>query len=1591
MYLSKTMRRICSLLVAMLLLIGILPTGAMAAEESVVVIAASDYQLSNSGTIMTNIMNQIKDDYGSAYGALLGGDYDAGSVNTKASHIEAVDDTISGVFPEIDDNNRVYIQGNHENYAGLKPSSSNLLTTENIRDTEYYGVYAINHDDFPWTTSSNPSPSESLVKGTADDLGDYLEAKIADGYTRPIFVLSHLPLHATTRGDNRYASLIFDELEAAGEAGLNIIFLVGHNHSGGYDQYLGNGSFYLPVGSSLTVVKGTSGTYTDSSISFTYMNYGYLGRISGSACTHQTMTAFEITGSQVTVKRYDESGAHKLKAAGVAVSGYNTDSSVIGTEGAVIELGAPEPVVTVSDGNVSVSSPGLTGLNVTKTQSTADGKHDAEVYSAYASYDIVPEGYEQGKSATVTITLDGEDGFEASKTAYLIDAEKGTETKLSITNGTVTFTTNHFSTYSIAQKITKTGSYELVTSIEAGESYVIVANDDPVALMDNEGSLDSMEVTISGDILTSEEELTLWTFSSAASGTITSSNGNKLGYSSSSWNLTGNGDCSFDIASGSGNFSLRVIRASSGYNRYYFNYDGSSWTSKPTSAAYVRLYRLAEGGTVEPEEPETPTVPENPEIPEEGQWTALPAGNTYVLDTDGIDSGAKYLIVAKSYEKALTAASSNGNASDVSINGETATADADYGWTVTASGSGYTLQKNGTYLGRSNTSLSTGNSGSVWTVSHSGSGSYTITQAGSSGGWWGGSSSYYVRWSNSNGYFQASNYSTDPVRLYKYTGAGTGIDAKYIRLSGETEQTYTVADATVLDTVLGKAVIQTSDDGSNANAHTLAVTSDMVSWDTPFDGKTAGTYTGTVVCEGYTLGTITVTIRAEHTYETTTVEATCTTDGSVTTRCTICGEETVEVLPAVGHKHETVTVDATCTENGSVTTRCTVCGEEAVEVIEAKGHAYDCVVTEATCGAEGSKVYTCTVCDDVYTETIPATGIHTYESVTVDATCTEAGSITHTCTVCGHSYVEVIAAVGHAYSNVVTAPTCTEDGFTTYTCGTCGYSYIDGITDALGHTYDSVITATCTEDGFVVYTCVTCGHSYNGEAVEAYGHSYESTIVGPTCATAGYTTYVCTACGHTYTGDETAALGHAYESETVEATCTENGYTTYICAICGHSYVGNEVLAPGHDYASVVTAPTYETEGYTTHTCKVCGDVKVDSFVPVLSHDYESVTVEATCTEDGYTTYTCVTCGYTYTDILPAMGHAFTTVTTEANCTENGSIVSTCATCGHVESEVIPATGHSYETIVVEPTCTAAGYTTYTCACGHVVTEEIPALGHSYESTYTAPTCTETGGTTYSCTVCADTYTEAEAALGHTYTTESVAPTCTETGYTTYTCTTCGDSYVADEIAALGHAYESETVDATCTEGGYTTYTCTLCGDSYVGDQTAALGHSYIAEEADGYMVYTCTACGDSYSEKIQTVSYTKVSSISNNNRYVITLYSGSRYYALSHENNRISAVHVTVSDGVITSEVTEDLIWNYSGRKLSYEDGGTTYYLYAQSASGWWGWWGTPTLTLSTSSSSSVSFSSSKLKVGSYYLRYSNSTISLNRSATSTYCFVEE
>ena len=459
-------------------------------------------------------------------------------------------------------------------------------------------------------------------------------------------------------------------------------------------------------------------------------------------------------------------------------------------------------------------------------------------------------------------------------------------------------------------------------------------------------------------------------------------------------------------------------------------------------------------------------------------------------------------------------------------------------------------------------------------------------------------------------------------------------------------------------------------------------------------------------------------------------------------------------------------------------------------------------------------------------------------------------------------------------------------------------------------------------------------------------HTYESVTVDATCVSDGITTYTCTLCGDSYSETIPATGEHDYKTVTVDATCSKDGSVTTTCTVCGDATVETLPATGEHDYESVITPPTYTEMGYTTHTCKVCGHEIVDSYVPVLEHKYTSVTVEPTCTEAGSITYTCSECGDSYAEEIPALGHDTETVTTEAGCLNNGLTVSTCKRCGEEKSEIIPATGHSFETKIVEPTCTASGSVSKICSsCGYAEHTSTASLGHNYES-------------------------------------QVIVPTCSTSGCTLYTCVNCGDSYSEDVISAVGHDYVAEVTAPTCTEPGYSTLVCSVCGNSYVDYATAPLGHIYDVETVDGCLVYTCQGCGDTYTEDLPGgVVYEEVTAFQSNEYYVITVKSGSSYYALSHEDNELSAVKVSVSDGQITSEVTEDLLWNYSNKRLSYADeNGTTRYLYLRST----------TMTLNNRNASSVSISRNRLKIGAYYLRYSNGSLGVNKTGGTLALFQE-
>ncbi len=314
---------------------------AYADDDVTVVMAFGDYQAGNgsanshdqTSSTFSAILNSVKKDYSSIYGSLCIGDYSAAwtneDVNLGISYLNS-DLTNSGLgFQQ-----KIYLQGNHDpaNMMGKTASGPNDPANN------AYGVFVINEDDYMWkqgvssdSTGTDISTHEQAVKDTADNLRAYLEKKSAERYDKPIFIVSHLALNYSFRtyqdGDAQYARYIFNAIwDNVTYGGLNIIFLYGHNHSHGWDNYLGGANVYLKPGDMMKIgVIGDRYSCEEVPLNFTYMNAGYVGYYStddanDGANRDLTVSVFEIRNNKVTIKRYCESGQHDLKSKGV----YNT-------------------------------------------------------------------------------------------------------------------------------------------------------------------------------------------------------------------------------------------------------------------------------------------------------------------------------------------------------------------------------------------------------------------------------------------------------------------------------------------------------------------------------------------------------------------------------------------------------------------------------------------------------------------------------------------------------------------------------------------------------------------------------------------------------------------------------------------------------------------------------------------------------------------------------------------------------------------------------------------------------------------------------------------------------------------------------------------------------------------------------------------------------------------------------------------------------------------------------------------------------------------------------------------------------------------
>ena len=307
---------------------------------------ASDYQeeqgFDSPSDTLRRLLEAAKADGKTIDKIVICGDYtnDAVLHDYQLSPDDAIDEIraiVGEELPGIDNRDMIFVQGNHD-------KMTEQITENGLIDEGEYLVYVLNTEEaFPWKQGKTAG-CLAKVRASSAAMKECFDELIKRGETRPVFIAGHVPLHFTARtssmhttGDNLYSSLIFNVVNEAAKS-LDIVYLFGHDHSKGWDCYIGGSSVYKAKGDTILIPVFSdeminTDEYAKEKLEFTYMNAGYTGYYmncgpaeldAGTAGEYHaadetlTGTVFEIFADRIVITRYDTEGIHVLGHAGEA-------------------------------------------------------------------------------------------------------------------------------------------------------------------------------------------------------------------------------------------------------------------------------------------------------------------------------------------------------------------------------------------------------------------------------------------------------------------------------------------------------------------------------------------------------------------------------------------------------------------------------------------------------------------------------------------------------------------------------------------------------------------------------------------------------------------------------------------------------------------------------------------------------------------------------------------------------------------------------------------------------------------------------------------------------------------------------------------------------------------------------------------------------------------------------------------------------------------------------------------------------------------------------------------------------------------------
>ena len=648
------MKRFVSFLLCFVMLLGFLPVNAHAVDatetplDALVVfsdlhIGTNNTKESDKATLLKDVLKQIKTNVGTVSSVNSAGDMFSSNEGTVTSNTDNLNVYIREVFPNVPVN---YTWTDHDRAATAISKKSGLVEYDN------YYVYTLSMADLSsWDRYSAGFYSEAEID---QHIADFKTTVNSLNKNKPLFIVGHQPLF-NNRGDNGYAYKWATAINEVAE-GRDVTYFFGHNHN--YDNISSTpNEYYYPEGHTIkaptTKVLSGSGYSTkletkDVTLKFNHICAGYMDPATKNNNTTRLGTALAIAiyGDRITYTAYDKDGVYDTNAQmalNVTVERKNKVSSI-----------AP---IQDSSGNTGITV-AAAGVSVVEAAVNETPRYDTSVYTAYASYEIAVGGdYMDGTVATVTIPTP--DGFDLSKPAVVLDEGVQIAVDTNIRDG-ITFTTNHFSTYNVAQtavvqNVEPLGSYQEVTvtptydvstynpgwitfkeyvkevegkiqnkyvldsdGINTRVDYLIVNTGTAgtgYALTNDSGTAARTEVTISNNEILMDTDKTaniVWRFSGTSSGTV-SNNGRYLNPENGALALN-TSDTTLTFTNQKAG-AYRLYRTESYrliYTRYFYVRYNNGWTGGsttngilsgvPSTMPTVHLYK--EAGTVD-----TPAVP----------------------------------------------------------------------------------------------------------------------------------------------------------------------------------------------------------------------------------------------------------------------------------------------------------------------------------------------------------------------------------------------------------------------------------------------------------------------------------------------------------------------------------------------------------------------------------------------------------------------------------------------------------------------------------------------------------------------------------------------------------------------------------------------------------------------------------------------------------------------------------------------------------------------------------------------------------------------------------------------------------------------